>query len=78
MIGARGQLPYKEMIGGLAVMGFGPDASRRWSFWEYRAVIDEWNAAHAAPEEAEKPPAPDISELHRARQEWAANGWGNA
>ena len=49
-------------------MGFAPSQIRDWSFWEYRAVIDGWNEAHAKPDEDEKPPAPSIESLRRAKE----------
>lgn len=55
------------MIGQLATMGFGPSDIRGWSYWEYRAVISGWNAAHDP--DADKPPPPDIETLRAARRE---------
>lgn len=54
------------MLGGVAVMGFPLADIRRWSYWEYHAVVEAWNEAHASPED-DKPAAPDISTLRAAK-----------
>lgn len=64
-----GQLPYADMIGGLAVMGFGPSEIRTWSLWEYSAVVDGWNKAHEPAES--KPEAPPIETLRAQKAAWA-------
>lgn len=65
-IGPMGQLPFKEMLGAVAAMGFAPSEARRWSYWEYHAVVEGWNEANALAED-DKPPAPDISTLRAAK-----------
>lgn len=59
------------MLGGAAAMGFGLADLKRWSLWEYHAVVAGWNEANAAPED-DKPAAPDISTLRAAKARHAA------
>jgi hypothetical protein len=58
-------MPFKAMIGGVAQMGFGISEMRTWSIWEYRALVEGFNAANAAPEETSDD-APPI-EAHRSQ-----------
>lgn len=59
-------MPFKQMLGALAPMGFSPSDARTWSLWEYNAVVAGWNEAHASPED-EKPEAPPIETLRAAK-----------
>ena len=52
-------------------MGFDLGDVKRWSMWEYHAVVAGWNEANSAPED-DKPAAPDISTLRAAKARDAA------
>lgn len=69
-IGPKGQLPFKQMLGSAAAMGFALADLKKWSLWEYHAVVAGWNDANAA--EDDKPAAPDISTLRAAKARHAA------
>ena len=59
------------MIGAVAAMGFSPAESRKWSLWEYGAVVAGWNAANAPPEKetVEPPSIETLREMKRRNAE---------